>query len=82
MKQAAKQLETVKEQHRREDQENRAEMLHTLTSDMMTERQDHLGLGRRGLFPPVDRWKGMSAEELSAIQKERAEQHLETQALA
>lgn len=84
MKQAAEQLETLKEQHRREERDNRAEMLHTLTSDMMTERQEaaHLGLGRRGPCQvPVDRWKGMSTEQLSTIQKERKKQQLETQAL-
>lgn len=84
MKQAAEQLETRKEKHRREERENRAEMLQTLTSDMMTERQEaaHLGLGRRGPCQvPADRWKGMSAEQLSAIQKERKEQQLQTQAL-
>lgn len=84
MKQVAEQLETLKEQHRREERKNCAEMLHTLTSDMMMERQEaaHLGLGRRGPCQvPVDRWKGMNAEQLSIIQKERKEQQLETQAL-
>lgn len=84
MKQAVEQLETLKEQQRREERENRAEMLHTLTSDMMTERQEAapLGLGRRGPCKgPVDRWKGMNAEQLSTIRKERKEQQLKTQAL-
>lgn len=73
----------MKEQHRKEERENRAEMLHTLTSDMMTERQEaaHVGLGRRGPCQgPVDRWKGMTAEQLSQLQKERKEQQLQTQA--
>lgn len=84
MKQAAEQVETLKEQRRREERENRAEMLHTLTSDMMTETPAaaHLGLEGRGpCRVPVDRWKGMSPEQLSIIQKERKEQQLKTQVL-
>ncbi|TWW56627.1 RIB43A-like with coiled-coils protein 1 isoform X1 [Takifugu flavidus] len=79
---AAEQVETLKEQRRREERENRAEMLHTLTSDMMTETPEaaHLGLEGRGpCRVPVDRWKGMSTEQLSIIQKERKEQQLKTQ---
>lgn len=84
MKQAAEQVETLKEQRRREERENRAEMLHTLTSDMMTETPEAAPLGLEGRGPcrvPVDRWKGMSTEQLSIIQKERKEQQLKTQVL-
>lgn len=57
-------------------------MLHTLTSDMMTERTEaapiERGGGRqRGVC--VDRWKGMSPEQLSAIHREREEQRLDRQ---
>lgn len=59
-------------------------MLHTLTSDMMTEAPEaaHLGPEGRGPFRvPVDRWKGMSTEQRSVIQKERKEEQLKTQVL-
>lgn len=59
-------------------------MLHTLTSDMMTESAEaariELGGGRpRQVL--IDRWKGMSPEQLSAIHREREEQRLERQVL-
>ncbi|KAM6928589.1 RIB43A-like with coiled-coils protein 1 [Lycodopsis pacificus] len=79
---AAERTETLKEQHRREERENLAEMRHTLTSDLMTECAEaaarEVGGGR---LPPVlvDRWKGMSPEQLSAIQREREEQRIERQ---
>ncbi|KAL7398914.1 hypothetical protein ABVT39_016997 [Epinephelus coioides] len=79
---AAERAEKLKEQHRREERENLEEMLHTATSDMMTEcaeaeqREVERGRPTRVL---IDRWKGMSAEQLSAIQREREEQRLERQ---
>ncbi|XP_054464373.1 RIB43A-like with coiled-coils protein 1 [Anoplopoma fimbria] len=79
---AAEQAMTLKEQHRREERENLAEVRHTLTSDMMTECAEatarEVGGGR---LPQVlvDRWKGMSPEQLSAIHREREEQRLERQ---
>lgn len=84
MKQAAEQVEMLKEERRREERENRAEILHALTSDMMTETPEAAPFGLEGRGPcrvPVDRWKGMSAEQLSIIQKERKEQQLKTQVL-
>ncbi|KAK9515374.1 hypothetical protein VZT92_026026 [Zoarces viviparus] len=79
---AAERTETLKEQHRREERENLAEMRHTLTSDLMTERAEaavrEVGGGRLPLVL-VDRWKGMSPEQLSAIQREREEQRVERQ---
>ncbi|XP_068454679.1 RIB43A-like with coiled-coils protein 1 [Clinocottus analis] len=75
---AVEQTETLKKQQRREERENLAEIQHTLTSDMMTECAEaaarEVGGGRL-----VDRWKGMSPEQLSAIHKEREEQRLERQ---
>lgn len=82
--QAAEQAEKLKEQHRREERENLAEILHTLTSDMMAESaeapQIELGGGRPGRVL-INRWKGMSPEQLSAIHREREEQHLKRQVL-
>ncbi|KAF3860412.1 hypothetical protein F7725_000667 [Dissostichus mawsoni] len=76
----AERAERLKEQHRREEMEKRAEMQHTLTSDMMTEcaeaAERELG-GRRAARVLVDRWKGMSPEQLSAIHREREEQRQE-----
>lgn len=80
----AERAERLKEQHRREEMEKRAEMQHTLTSDMMTECADaaerELG-GRRAARVLVDRWKGMSPEQLSAIHREREEQRQEREVL-
>lgn len=84
LKQAAEQVETLKEQRRSLETENRAEILHTLMSDMMTERPEaaHLGLGGKAPCQvPVDRWKGMSTGQLSTIHKERMEQQRQTQVL-
>lgn len=85
MKQARQEkVETLKEQRRSLETENRAEILHTLMSDMMTERPEAAHLGRGGRAPcqvPVDRWKGMSSDQLSAIHKERKEQQRQTQVL-
>ncbi|XP_010782713.1 RIB43A-like with coiled-coils protein 1 [Notothenia coriiceps] len=76
----AERAERLKEQHRREEMEKRAEMQHTLTSDMMTEcaeaAERELG-GRRAARVLVDRWKGMSPKQLSAIHREREEQRQE-----
>ncbi|XP_029291182.1 LOW QUALITY PROTEIN: RIB43A-like with coiled-coils protein 1 [Cottoperca gobio] len=76
---AAERAEKLKEQHRREEREKVAEMRHTLTSDMMTEcaeaAEREVG-GRRLPRVLVDRWKGMSPEQLSAIHREREEQRL------
>ncbi|XP_068997617.1 RIB43A-like with coiled-coils protein 1 [Embiotoca jacksoni] len=79
---AAEQAEELKQQHRREESENLAEIWHTMTSDMMTEcaeaAQREVGGGRPPQVLP-DRWKGMSPEQLSTIQREREEQHYERQ---
>lgn len=69
----------MKEEQRREERENLSEILHTLTSDMMTEaaRAEPGGGGRHQV--PVDRWKGMSPEQQSAIHRDREKQCLERQ---
>lgn len=82
--QATEQAETLKEQRRREERENLAELLHTLTSDMMTECAEAAKKEVGGGRPPrvlIDRWKGMSPEQLSAIHREREEQRLQGQVL-
>ncbi|XP_030278760.1 RIB43A-like with coiled-coils protein 1 isoform X1 [Sparus aurata] len=79
---ATEQAETLKEQRRREERENLAELLHTLTSDMMTECAEAAKKEVGGGRPPrvlIDRWKGMSPEQLSAIHREREEQRLQGQ---
>ncbi|CAI5647470.1 unnamed protein product [Oreochromis niloticus] len=79
---AKEQAEKLKEQHKREEQENLAEMWHTMTSDMMTEcaeaTERQVGGGRPPQVLP-DRWKGMSPEQLKSIQQEREQQCLERQ---
>ncbi|XP_022597252.1 RIB43A-like with coiled-coils protein 1 [Seriola dumerili] len=79
---AAERAEKLKQQHRREERENLAEMWHTLTSDMMTECAETAKREVGGGKPPqflTDRWKGMSPEQLSAIRGEREEQCRERQ---
>ncbi|XP_019114794.2 RIB43A-like with coiled-coils protein 1 [Larimichthys crocea] len=79
---AAEREEKLKEQHKREEKENLAEMVHTLTSDMMTECAEAAEMEVEGGMPPrvlVDKWKGMSPEQLSAIHREREKQRLERQ---
>ncbi|XP_068181207.1 RIB43A-like with coiled-coils protein 1 [Antennarius striatus] len=76
---AAAQAEKMKEQDRREEMQNLAEMFHTLTSDMMTEAAERDVGGRRPPRPLIDRWKGMSPEQLSAIHRKREEQRIERQ---
>ncbi|KAI3357417.1 hypothetical protein L3Q82_015848, partial [Scortum barcoo] len=79
---AAEQAEKLKEQRRREERENLAETWHTLTSDMMTECAEAAEREVGGGRPPkvlIDRWKGMSPEQLSAIHREREEQRRERQ---
>lgn len=81
--QAAERAEALKVQQKSEEREDVAEMWHTLTSDMMTECSEgarQTGEGRRPLVL-VDRWKGMSPEQLSAIHREREEQRFERQVL-
>ncbi|XP_040048886.2 RIB43A-like with coiled-coils protein 1 [Gasterosteus aculeatus] len=78
---AAERAEALKVQQKSEEREDVAEMWHTLTSDMMTECAEgarQTGEGRRPLVL-VDRWKGMSPEQLSAIHREREEQRFERQ---
>ncbi|XP_040915808.1 RIB43A-like with coiled-coils protein 1 [Toxotes jaculatrix] len=79
---AAQRAEKLKEQQRREERENLAEMWHTLASDMMTECAEAAEREVGGGKPPrvlTDRWKGMSPEQLSAIHGEREAQCLERQ---
>ncbi|XP_037334519.2 RIB43A-like with coiled-coils protein 1 [Pungitius pungitius] len=79
---AAERTEKLKEQQRREERENVAEMWHTLSSDMMTECAEagvrETGEGRLPLVL-ADRWKGMSPEQRSAIHREREVQRFERQ---
>ncbi|KAM6924697.1 RIB43A-like with coiled-coils protein 1 [Xenentodon cancila] len=79
---AAERGENLKEQHRREEGENLAEMCHIMTSDMMTEcagvRERDVGGGRPPQILP-DRWKGMSSEQLRSIHRERNQQCHEKQ---
>ncbi|XP_042347085.1 RIB43A-like with coiled-coils protein 1 [Plectropomus leopardus] len=79
---AAERAERLKKQHMREERENLEEILHTVTSDMMTEcaeaAQREAG-GGRPTRVLIDRWRGMSPEQLSAIHREREEQRLERQ---
>lgn len=59
-------------------------MWHTLTSDMMTECAEAAEREVGGGKPPrilIDRWKGMSPEQLSAIHEEREAQLLQRQVL-
>ncbi|XP_060930850.1 RIB43A-like with coiled-coils protein 1 [Limanda limanda] len=79
---AAEQAEKLMEQHRREERENLAEMRHTLTSDMMTECAEAAERKVGGGKPHqvlTDRWRGMSPEQLRAIQEERETQCRERQ---
>lgn len=80
--QARERAEKLNEQHKKEEQEDLAEMWHTMTSDMMTEcaeaAERQVGGGRPPQVLP-DRWKGMSPEQLSIIQHEREQQRLERQ---
>ncbi|XP_023283180.1 RIB43A-like with coiled-coils protein 1 [Seriola lalandi dorsalis] len=79
---AAERAEKLKQQHRREERENLAEVWHTLTSDMMTECAETAKREVGGAKPPrvlTDRWKGMSPEQLSTIRGEREEQCRERQ---
>ncbi|XP_034028265.1 RIB43A-like with coiled-coils protein 1 [Thalassophryne amazonica] len=79
---AAQQAENLKDNHRREQMEDHADIWHTLTSDMMTEgavvARTKVGGGRSARVL-TDRWKGMSPEELSAIHREREAQCVERQ---
>ena len=80
--QAAEQAQNLKEQRRREERENLAEMSHIMTSDMMTEcaavAERDMGEERPPQILP-DRWKGMSTEQLRSIHRERERQCYEKQ---
>uniref|UniRef100_A0A3B3DTA5 RIB43A-like with coiled-coils protein 1 n=1 Tax=Oryzias melastigma TaxID=30732 RepID=A0A3B3DTA5_ORYME len=79
---AAERVESLKEQHRREERENLAEMWHTMTSDMLTECADAGERDVGGGKPPQilpDRWKGMRPEQLRSFQREREQQCREKQ---
>ncbi|XP_018521393.1 RIB43A-like with coiled-coils protein 1 [Lates calcarifer] len=79
---SAERAERLKEQQRREEREDLAEVWHTLTSDMMTECAEAAEREVGGGKPPrilIDRWKGMSPEQLSAIHEEREAQLLQRQ---
>ncbi|CAM9316833.1 unnamed protein product [Lampetra planeri] len=79
---ATEQADKVKEQQRREERENVAEITHILNSDLMTECPEaalkKVG-GRRSAHILTDRWKGMSPGQVSAIRKEQEAQRLEKQ---
>ncbi|KAJ0064236.1 hypothetical protein NL108_001548, partial [Boleophthalmus pectinirostris] len=78
---ATEQAERKREERRREETENLAEMWHTVTSDMMMERSEAAERPGGGRPPGVlaDRWKGMSPAQLSAIHREREAQCEEKQ---
>lgn len=80
-RQAAEQAEEAKEEKRREERQNLSEISHTLASDLMTEEEAVATGPVGGAKPqaPVDRWKGMSAEQRSAIHREREKQCMEKQ---
>lgn len=79
-RQAAERAEEAKEEQRREERQNLSEISHTLASDLMTEEEEAAPAGPVGGAKPqvpADRWKGMSAEERSAIHREREKQCME-----
>ncbi|XP_072223543.1 RIB43A-like with coiled-coils protein 1 [Leuresthes tenuis] len=79
---AVERAENLKEQQKREDRENLAEMWHTMTSDVMTESAEAAEIDVGGGRPPQilpDRWKGMRPEQLSTIQREQERQRLQRQ---
>lgn len=66
----------------REEGGGLAEMWHMLTSDMLTECPEaaEREVGRDGPHRVLtDRWRGMSAEQLSDIHRKREEQRVERQ---
>uniref|UniRef100_A0A8C6SZQ3 RIB43A-like with coiled-coils protein 1 n=1 Tax=Neogobius melanostomus TaxID=47308 RepID=A0A8C6SZQ3_9GOBI len=78
----ALQAERKREEQRREERENVAEMWHTVTSDMMTECAEAAERCLGGGRPPqvlTDRWKGMSPAQLNVIRKQREAQCVEKQ---
>lgn len=78
--QAAEQAEKAKEERRREEWQNLSEISHTLASDLMTEEEAAPPTGPVGGAKPrvpVDRWKGMSDAQRSAIRSEREKQYME-----
>lgn len=78
-RQAAERAEEAKEEQRREERQNLSEISHTLASELMTEEEAAAAGPVGGAKPqaPVDRWKGMSAKQRSAIHREREKQCME-----
>ncbi|XP_029912076.1 RIB43A-like with coiled-coils protein 1 [Myripristis murdjan] len=79
---AAEQAEKLKERRMREEGGGLAEMWHLLTSDMLTECPEAAEREVGGAGPHrvlTDRWRGMSAEQLSDIHRKREEQRIERQ---
>ncbi|KAM6976467.1 RIB43A-like with coiled-coils protein 1 [Aplochiton taeniatus] len=75
--QAAEQAERQKMEHVRQEGEGFAEIWHTVASDMLTEcpkASESLVGGAGGPRVLTDRWRGMTAEQLRDIEKERDEQ--------
>lgn len=75
-RQAAERAEEAKEERRKEERQNLSEVSHALVSGLMTEEEagpaGPLGGGKPQV--PADSWRGMSAEQSSAIHRERERQ--------
>ncbi|KAJ8397002.1 hypothetical protein AAFF_G00010560 [Aldrovandia affinis] len=74
--QAAERAEQQRMERMKDEGENFAEVWHMMTSDLLTECPEVAERGGGGAGPSVlrDRWKGMSAEQLSVIRRQREEQ--------
>ena len=72
--QAAERTETLREQHRKEEGQNLAEMGYMVTSDILTECPEASERGQGRVL--TDRWRGMTPLQLNAIHREREEQRL------
>ncbi|XP_036388399.1 RIB43A-like with coiled-coils protein 1 isoform X1 [Megalops cyprinoides] len=79
--QATEKAEQQRINRLKEEGENFAEVWHMMTSDLLTECPEAAekrggAQEKEGVAPRVltDRWKGMSAEQLSAIRRQREEQ--------
>ncbi|XP_026872118.2 RIB43A-like with coiled-coils protein 1 [Electrophorus electricus] len=75
--QAEERLEREKQDKLRQEEEGLAEMLHMVTSDLLTECPE--AAVRAGAAPrvPPDHWKGMGPAQLSAIYRQSEEQRAE-----
>ncbi|XP_064154976.1 RIB43A-like with coiled-coils protein 1 isoform X1 [Anguilla rostrata] len=81
--QAAERAQQQKMDRLKEEGENFMEVWHMMTSDLLTECPEaaERGGGGAGQRVLLDRWKGMSAEQMNAIHKQREEQLAERERL-